>query len=99
MEDSRHACGLKLANDMEILLHIGLDTVDMNGDGFEYLVSQGQHVKTGDALIRFSRDKIKAAGHRDVTICVITETGKAENIKFMTGIKAQEKKTTVAVFD
>lgn len=99
MEDSRHACGLKLANDMEILLHIGLDTVDMKGDGFEYLVSQGQRVKAGDALIRFDRDKIKAAGHRDVTVCVVTEVGNVGNIRFMTGIKAREKETSVAVFE
>lgn len=99
MEDSRHACGLKLANDMEILLHIGLDTVDMKGDGFEYLVSQGQHVKAGDALIRFDRDKIKAAGHRDVTVCVVTEEGNAGNIRFMTGMHAVEKETVVAVFE
>lgn len=99
MEDSRHACGLKLANGMEILLHIGLDTVDMKGDGFEYLISQGQYVKAGDALIRFDRDKIKAAGHRDVTVCVITEEGKAENIRFMTGMHAVEKETVVAVFE
>ena len=99
MEDSQHACGLKLANGMEILLHIGLDTVDMKGDGFEYLISQGQYVKAGDALIRFNRDKIKAAGHRDVTVCVITEEGKAENIRFMTGMHAVEKETVVAVFE
>lgn len=99
MEDSRHACGLKLANDMEILLHIGLDTVDMKGDGFEYLVSPGQHVKAGDALIRFDRDKIKAAGHRDVTVCVVTEEGNAGNIRFMTGMHAVEKETVVAVFE
>ena len=99
MEESRHACGLKLANDMEILLHIGLDTVDMKGDGFEYLVSQGQRVKAGDALIRFDRDKIKAAGHRDVTVCVVTEVGNVGNIRFMTGIKAREKETSVAVFE
>ena len=36
MPDSRHACGLKLENGMEVLLHIGIDTVGMNGDGFEY---------------------------------------------------------------
>ena len=42
MEDSKHACGLRLADGMEILLHIGLDTVNMKGDGFSYLVKQGQ---------------------------------------------------------
>ena len=73
MEGSRHAVGLSMANGMEVLLHIGIDTVDMNGDGFEYLISEGQKVKAGTPLIRFSREKIKAAGHPDVTVCIITE--------------------------
>ena len=96
MEDSRHAVGLTMANGMEILLHIGIDTVDMQGDGFTYLVSQGQKVKTGDPLIRFDRAKIKAAGHPDVTVCVITETGDADALKFKTGIHAEAGKTEVA---
>ena len=68
MEDSRHACGLKLAGNVEILLHIGIDTVDMAGDGFTYLVSLGQQVKAGDVLIRFDREKIRQAGHRSLEI-------------------------------
>ena len=96
MEDSRHAVGLTMANGMEILLHIGIDTVDMQGDGFTYLVSQGQKVKTGNPLIRFDRSKIKAAGHPDVTVCVITETGDADAMKFKTGIHAEAGKTEVA---
>ena len=96
MEDSRHAVGLTMANGMEILLHIGIDTVDMQGDGFTYLVSQGQKVKTGDPLIRFDRAKIKAAGHPDVTVCVITETGDADALTFKTGIHAEAGKTEVA---
>ena len=96
MEDSRHAVGLTMANGMEILLHIGIDTVDMQGDGFTYLVSQGQKVKTGNPLIRFDRSKIKAAGHPDVTVCVITETGDADALTFKTGIHAEAGKTEVA---
>lgn len=99
MQDSRHACGLKLDNNMEILLHIGIDTVDMNGNGFEYLVSEGQKVKAGEPLIRFSREKIKAAKHPDVTICIITDEGNAKNIQFLTGINAVKKETTIITFD
>ena len=99
MEDSRHACGLKLANDMELLLHIGIDTVAMNGDGFEYLVSQGQRVKTGDPLIKFDKKKIQAAGHPDVTVCIITEEGTAKNIQFRTGIHGSEKDTVIATYE
>ncbi len=98
MPDSRHACGLKMDNGMEILLHIGLDTVDMKGDGFEYLVEEGQKVSAGTPLIRFNRAKIKAAGHRDVTICVISNVGNAGDFRFHTGMDVKEKETAVVTF-
>lgn len=98
MEDSRHACGLKLANGMELLLHIGIDTVDMKGDGFTYEVSAGQRVKAGEPLVRFSREKIKAAGHPDVTVCIITEPGNAKEIEFYTGMDAKENETILVTF-
>ena len=96
MQESRHACGLKLANGAEILLHIGIDTVAMKGDGFEYLVKEGQKVSAGTPLIKFDKKKISEAGYVDTIICVITEPGNMENIKFVTGIHAIEKETTVA---
>ncbi len=98
MPDSRHACGLKLENEMEVLLHIGIDTVGMNGDGFEYLVEEGQKVRAGTPLIRFDRAKIQAAGHPDVTVCIITDEGKAQDIQFHTGNNVKENETTVVTF-
>lgn len=99
MQDSRHACGLTLANGMELLLHVGIDTVDMQGDGFEYLVGEDQEVTAGTPLIRFDRDKIKAAGHPDTTVCIITDPADVENIRFITGMRAEVKNTVVAEFD
>lgn len=96
MQESRHACGLKLANGAEILLHIGIDTVAMKGDGFEYLVKEGQKVSAGTPLIKFDKKKISEAGYVDTIICVIAEPGNMENIIFETGIHAIEKETTVA---
>ncbi|MCI8562657.1 MAG: PTS system trehalose-specific EIIBC component [Lachnospiraceae bacterium] len=98
MPDSRHACGLKLENGMEVLLHIGIDTVSMNGDGFEYLVQEGQKVCAGTPLIKFNRAKIKAAGYPDVTVCIVTEEGNAQDILFHTGMHVKEKETVVAQF-
>ena len=98
MPESRHACGLRLENGMEILLHIGIDTVDMNGDGFEYLVQEGQKVHAGTPLIRFDRDKIQAAGHQDVTVCVITDAGNTQNIQFHTGMEVKENETVIVDF-
>lgn len=96
MQESRHACGLKLANDAEILLHIGIDTVAMNGDGFEYFVKEGQKVSAGTPLIKFDKKKISEAGYVDTTVCVITESGNMKNMTFVTGIHAIEKETIVA---
>uniref|UniRef100_UPI00359CAAE8 PTS system trehalose-specific EIIBC component n=1 Tax=Faecalicatena contorta TaxID=39482 RepID=UPI00359CAAE8 len=98
MEDSRHACGLTLDNGMEVLLHIGIDTVDMQGDGFEYLVKEGEDVTTGTPLIRFSREKIKAAGHPDVTVCIITGEGDAKEIQYHTGGRAASGETAVVTY-
>ena len=75
MQESRHACGLKLANGAQILLHIGIDTVAMKGDGFEYLVKEGQKVSAGTPLIKFDKKKISEAGYVDTIICVIAEPG------------------------
>ena len=95
MDDSRHAVGLSLSNAMEILLHVGLDTVAMQGDGFEYLVEKDAFVKRGDPLIRFDRAKIAAAGYRDVTMCIITAPGEAQNIAYHTGMDAKAGETVV----
>ncbi len=98
MAKSRHACGLRLANGMEVLLHIGIDTVNMDGDGFEYLVREGEKVSAGTPLIRFDRDKIRAAGYPDVTVCVVTEEGSARDLQFHTGMQVREKESIVASF-
>lgn len=99
MEESKHACGLTLDNGMEILLHIGIDTVEMKGDGFEYLAALNQKVTKGTPLVRFDREKIREAGHPDVTVCIITEEGNAKDIKLITGIHAEAGKTEIASFD
>ena len=85
MEGSNHACGMKLANGMEILMHIGLDTVDMNGDGFTAHIKEGDMVKAGDRLISFDPAKIKAAGHPATTMLVITEEAEGCKAVFHTG--------------
>lgn len=99
MPESKHACGLKLKNGMEVLLHVGIDTVAMNGDGFEYLVKEGEKVSAGTPLIRFDRAKIQAAGHPDVTVCVITDAGNAQDIQFHTGIDVKAKETVIVEFE
>ena len=96
MEDSRHACGLQLADGTELLIHIGIDTVDMNGDGFTLFVHEGDHVKAGDKLITFSPDKIAAAGHPKTTVFVVTEPSGHENMTFHTNIDVKHGETIAA---
>lgn len=96
MEDSRHACGLQLADGTELLIHIGVDTVDMKGDGFTLFVHEGDTVKAGDKLISFSPDKIAAAGHPKTTIFIVTEPAGHGNMTFHTGIEAKHGETVIA---
>ncbi|HIY12508.1 MAG TPA: PTS system trehalose-specific EIIBC component [Candidatus Agathobaculum merdipullorum] len=96
MEDSRHACGLQLADGTELLIHIGVDTVDMKGDGFTLFVHEGDMVKAGDKLITFSPDKIAAAGHPKTTAFIVTEPAGHTNMTFHTGIEAKHGETIAA---
>ena len=98
MADTGHACGLTFANGMELLIHIGVDTVDMNGDGFTLLVSEGQKVKAGTPLIRFDKEKIHAAGHPSVTVFIVTEEGNAKGIQYLSGMEAVAGETPVIRF-
>lgn len=77
-----HAVALKLDDGTELLIHVGLDTVDMGGDGFETLVTKGEHVPAGTPLLRFDAAKIRAAGHPTVTP-VIVMNNKAAEIVFV----------------
>ena len=78
--ESKHAIGIE-ANGMEMLIHVGVDTVNMNGDGFECLVKEGDEVKLGQPLIRFSREKIKAAGYSDTVAVLLTNSDDLEGVE------------------
>lgn len=69
---SNHAVGLTLEDGMEILIHIGIDTVNENGKGFSCLSEQGKHVKKGDALIEFDRAYLTEKGYDLTTIVIFT---------------------------
>ncbi|HFI0632017.1 TPA: sucrose-specific PTS transporter subunit IIBC [Streptococcus suis] len=72
--ETGHAYGLKTASGAEILIHIGIDTVSMNGNGFEKLVAAGNKVKAGDAIAKFDAAKIAEAGLDDTTMIIVTNT-------------------------
>nr|WP_303942491.1 sucrose-specific PTS transporter subunit IIBC [Streptococcus infantis] len=69
-----HAYGLRTANGAEILIHVGIDTVSMNGEGFNHKVAQGDKVKAGNVLGTFDSAKIAAAGLDNTTMVIVTNT-------------------------
>lgn len=82
MADTLHAIGLE-AGGMDLLIHVGVDTVDMNGDGFSVKVKEGQTVKKGDLLLTMDLDKIHAAGHSAATILIVTNTDDFASVKLV----------------
>ena len=73
LADTLHAVGIE-AGGMELLIHVGVDTVDMNGDGFLAMTKVGQTVKKGDLLLTMDLEKIKNAGHPAVVIMAVTNS-------------------------
>lgn len=79
--DSGHALGLMSIGGVEVLIHVGVDTVDMNGDGFTPRVKEGDKVKKGQLLLEMDLDKIAAAKHPAVVITVITNTDEFASVE------------------
>ena len=88
-----HALGLKADNGMEVLIHVGLDTVNLKGEGFEMLVSQGDRVEAGDLLIKVDLDKIQGNVPSIITPIIFTESaGKSFEVVYgSTEAKATDK--------
>ena len=78
--ESQHAVGVE-SNGMEMLIHVGVDPVNMQGDGFTCLLKEGDEVKAGQPLIRFSREKIKAAGYSDTVAVLLTNSDDLEGVE------------------
>lgn len=81
VQDTKHAVAMVGPKNTEILMHIGVDTVQMNGDGFEALVADGAQVKKGQELIRFNIDKIKAAGFNTTVAVLVTNSDQYSNFE------------------
>lgn len=95
MADTKHACGLRMNDDTELLIHVGVDTVDMGGDGFTLHVSEGDKVRRGQALITFDANKIAAAGHPTTAMLIVTDPG-AHSLVTHTGRDVKHGETPVA---
>ncbi len=77
---TKHAIGILSEDGAEILVHIGIDTVNLNGKYFEAFVAQGQKVKAGDILVKFDIEKIKAEGYSTEVPIIITNTNKYNSV-------------------
>ncbi len=82
---SGHALGLRLDNGVELLIHVGIDTVNLKGEGFNVLVSKGQTVSAGQQLLSFDREIISKAGYPLTTPVLITNTAKYSQVTASVG--------------
>ncbi len=79
--DSKHAIGIANEAGMEVLIHVGVDTVAMNGEGFEDLVAEGDKVKAGQLIMTFDREAIKKANHPDCVVVLLTNSDDFSDVK------------------
>ena len=95
MADSKHAVGITAENGMELLIHEGIDTVALNGEGFELFVKEGDNVKEGDKLIHFDAKLIKSKGYQTTCILVVTNSDDFPNMKLHIGMDAVLGETVI----
>ena len=94
---SKHAVGLKSSDGTEYLIHIGVDTVNLNGEGFEAFVKDGDHVKKGDRLIGFDIKYIKEHAKSDECIIVFTSLQEGEEVRLVKSGKVAKLEETAEI--
>lgn len=78
---TKHAVGIKSSEGLDVLIHIGLETVSLNGEGFEGRVSEGTKVKRGDVLVEFAIEDVKEKAKSMITPVVFTEGNQVDNLQ------------------
>lgn len=91
-----HAVGIHVAEGFDILLHVGIDTVSLNGEGFETLVEVGQRVCAGDPVLKFDKDLIENKGYCSDVIMILLESDQLPEIEYKNGMRAEAGKTEIA---
>ncbi|MFD4245826.1 glucose PTS transporter subunit IIA [Streptomyces sp. NPDC058525] len=79
--ETGHAFGIRTEDGVEVLIHIGIDTVQMNGEGFDVRVESGQQVRAGDLLVEVDLDAVRAAKHPTVTLMTVTNTAELTSVE------------------
>lgn len=97
-KDSNHAIGMTLNNDAEILIHVGLDTVSLNGKGFKVYVKEGQKVKQGERLMEFDKKLIESEGFDSTCVFVLTNSDDFFGVRFFDDQRVVQKETVICSF-
>lgn len=95
---TKHALGLTTDTGLELLIHFGLETVSLDGEGFEPLVEQGQKVKAGTPLMKVDKDLIASKGFKLITPFIITNMDAVKSLETTPGITAQAGKDIVMTY-
>ena len=95
-EDNKHAIGLRSDSGQEVLIHVGVDTVGLNGEGFEQVKAEGDTIKLGEPILRFSRKFIESKKLCSDVMVILIEDEDPVVAEYVTGITAEAGKTTVA---
>ena len=98
-KESGHAIGMTLNNGAEIMIHVGLDTVSMNGKGFKVFVKEGEKVKEGQKLLKFDKTLIESEGLDTTCVFVVINSDQFPDVKYFTGQNAREKQTVICSFE
>ncbi len=96
--ETGHALGIGLSNGIQLILHIGLDTVGMNGKGFQVLVRQGSKVRKGTPLLKFDRKMIEENGFSTDCILVEVTQNQAPRLRFISGMDAVQNDTVIGIY-
>ncbi|WP_127837184.1 PTS sugar transporter subunit IIA [Clostridium prolinivorans] len=86
---TNHAFGITLKNGIELLVHIGIDTVALDGKGFERIAKEGQEVKSGDPIIKINRKEILDSGYSLITPVLITNVDDVKDISANIGVEVK----------
>ena len=97
-ESTEHAVGITLENGMEILIHCGLDTVNLTEKVFSCKVKKGDTVKQGQLLVTFDHDKLKEMNYEDVIMLVVLNPGNAKDVQFVNDQAVNAKESTILTF-
>ena len=96
--DTGHAVGMRRDNGAELHIHIGRDTIALEGKGFTPLVHQGQRVRAGELLVKFDRDLIEEKGYATDCIMLIANRDEFPGLRFMSGMDAVQNETAIGRF-